>query len=162
MKNNQAKNVKPDDQDLPGYPHYPESEDILNTEENKTERVPVDVENISRSLNVNSTIQNAGAPKSMKAEKSVDPEAEVELVPGNEADVTAEDLAALGEEGLSLDDGDDELLRNRPNPLIVGDSGLDVPGAELDDTSEILGNEDEENNYYSLGGDNHENLENQS
>jgi hypothetical protein len=38
-------------------------------------------------------------------------------------------------------------------------SGLDVPGAELDDVSEEIGEEDEENNYYSLGGDNHENLE---
>ena len=36
---------------------------------------------------------------------------------------------------------------------------LDVPGSELDDDQEIIGNEDEENNYYSLGGDNHESLE---
>ncbi len=39
------------------------------------------------------------------------------------------------------------------------DEGLDVPGAELDDDSEEIGSEDEENNYYSLGGDNHEDLE---
>ena len=32
-------------------------------------------------------------------------------------------------------------------------SGLDVPGAELDDDNEDIGAEDEENNYYSLGGD---------
>jgi hypothetical protein len=30
---------------------------------------------------------------------------------------------------------------------------LDVPGAELDDEAEEIGSEDEENNYYSLGGD---------
>jgi hypothetical protein len=36
---------------------------------------------------------------------------------------------------------------------------LDVPGAEQDDIAEEIGAEDEENNYYSLGGDNHENLE---
>ena len=36
---------------------------------------------------------------------------------------------------------------------------LDVPGAELDDADEAIGEEDEENNYYSLGGDNHEDLE---
>ena len=29
---------------------------------------------------------------------------------------------------------------------------LDVPGAELDDEQEDIGEEDEENNYYSLGG----------
>lgn len=39
------------------------------------------------------------------------------------------------------------------------DNGLDVPGAELDDENEAIGEEDEENNYYSLGGDNHEDLE---
>jgi len=36
---------------------------------------------------------------------------------------------------------------------------LDVPGSELDDERENVGNEDEENNYYSLGGDNHNNLD---
>ena len=36
---------------------------------------------------------------------------------------------------------------------------LDIPGAELDDDQEIIGSEDEENNYYSLGGDNHNDLE---
>lgn len=36
---------------------------------------------------------------------------------------------------------------------------LDVPGAELDDDAEAIGNEDEENNFYSLGGDRHEDLE---
>jgi len=36
---------------------------------------------------------------------------------------------------------------------------LDVPGSELDDEQENVGNEDEENNYYSIGGDNHNNLD---
>jgi len=36
---------------------------------------------------------------------------------------------------------------------------LDVPGSELDDQQESVGSEDEENNYYSLGGDNHNDLE---
>jgi hypothetical protein len=36
---------------------------------------------------------------------------------------------------------------------------LDIPGSELDDQQEITGNEDEENNYYSLGGDDHNNLD---
>jgi hypothetical protein len=38
-------------------------------------------------------------------------------------------------------------------------SDLDVPGSELDDKEESIGNEDEENNYYSLGGDDHNDLE---
>ena len=36
---------------------------------------------------------------------------------------------------------------------------LDIPGAELDDPDEAIGEEDEENNYYSLGGDDHNDLE---
>ena len=36
---------------------------------------------------------------------------------------------------------------------------LDIPVAELDDSNEEIGEEDEENNYYSLGGDNHDDLE---
>ncbi|HEV7380776.1 MAG TPA: hypothetical protein VGN64_13345 [Dyadobacter sp.] len=41
---------------------------------------------------------------------------------------------------------------------LVGDD-LDVPGSEFDDEDEKIGREDEENNYYSLGGDNHERQE---
>jgi hypothetical protein len=36
---------------------------------------------------------------------------------------------------------------------------LDVPGSELDDDQEKIGSEDEENNYYSLGGDDHNDLD---
>jgi hypothetical protein len=41
------------------------------------------------------------------------------------------------------------------------DSGndLDIPGSEYDDNVEDMGMEDEENNYYSLGSDNHSDLE---
>ncbi len=41
----------------------------------------------------------------------------------------------------------------------VSGSDLDIPGSELDDEEENVGSEDEENNYYSLGGDNHNDLE---
>ena len=36
---------------------------------------------------------------------------------------------------------------------------LDIPGSELDDDQEDIGTEDEENNGYSIGGDNHNDLE---
>lgn len=36
---------------------------------------------------------------------------------------------------------------------------LDVPGSELDDEEESVGSEDEENNYYSIGGDDHDDLD---
>ncbi|MEO5910501.1 MAG: hypothetical protein ABIP95_06410 [Pelobium sp.] len=44
------------------------------------------------------------------------------------------------------------------NEDMSGDD-LDIPGSELDDEQESVGSEDEENNYYSLGGDNHNDLE---
>jgi hypothetical protein len=49
-----------------------------------------------------------------------------------------------------------EELSEEPEKL---PEGLDVPGAELDDKDEEIGEEDEENNYYSLGGDNHSDLD---
>ncbi len=58
---------------------------------------------------------------------------------------------------LSLDiDG------NIENPNVETDDmemNLDVPGSELDNSEEKIGSEDEENNYWSLGGENHEDLE---
>ena len=41
----------------------------------------------------------------------------------------------------------------------VSGSDLDIPGSELDDKQENIGSEDEENNYYSLGGDDHNDLD---
>ena len=41
----------------------------------------------------------------------------------------------------------------------VSGDDLDVPGSELDDDQENIGSEDEENNYYSLGGDDHNDLD---
>jgi hypothetical protein len=41
----------------------------------------------------------------------------------------------------------------------VSAGDLDIPGSELDDEQENIGSEDEENNFYSLGGDDHDDLE---
>jgi hypothetical protein len=41
----------------------------------------------------------------------------------------------------------------------VSGDDLDIPGSELDDVQENIGSEDEENNGYSIGGDNHDDLE---
>lgn len=70
------------------------------------------------------------------------------------------------EENLNPDDNS-LLVENEMEGLMnekdfetdhTGDD-LDIPGAELDDNNEAIGEEDEENNYYSLGGDNHDDLE---
>ncbi|TDD74221.1 hypothetical protein [Flavobacterium caseinilyticum] len=41
----------------------------------------------------------------------------------------------------------------------VSGADLDVPGSELDDNLEDIGTEDEENNHYSIGGDDHSSLD---
>jgi hypothetical protein len=41
----------------------------------------------------------------------------------------------------------------------VSGADLDIPGSELDAERENSGNEDEENHHYSIGGDDHTNLE---
>ena len=95
------------------------------------------------------------------AEKmSEDPsDMKVDLVPGNDADLTSDDMEALGASGLSQDMGDDEDLKHRVYPIDFSGNDLDIPGSELDDASEKIGSEDEENNPYSIGGDAHDKLE---
>jgi hypothetical protein len=53
---------------------------------------------------------------------------------------------------------EDDNVKPRNEEDLVSDD-LDVPNAESDDAEEAVGSEDEENNYYSIGGDNHDNLE---
>lgn len=62
------------------------------------------------------------------------------------------------EEKKPFDDKKSPLRQNKDKPHSL-DENLDVPGAELDDADEIIGEEDEENNYYSLGGDDHNDLD---
>jgi hypothetical protein len=75
-------------------------------------------------------------------------------------------------QGIEEEELDPEIILQQPDPdepvkkapvnkkaIDKVDKGLDIPGAELDDQQEEIGTEDEENNYYSLGGDDHENLE---
>lgn len=67
-----------------------------------------------------------------------------------------DDIYSQGEE-LGLDEQGEIIDDEQAEDL--EDDDLDVPGAELDDANEAIGEEDEENNYYSLGGDNHDDLE---
>ena len=73
-----------------------------------------------------------------------------------EANITEDDMEALGPPDLSMDTGEDEPLRQRTHPVDFAGEDLDIPGTELDDANEEVGSEDEENNPYSLGGDRHE------
>ena len=142
-----------------GYPHYPASEDI------------------TRAGNNNGRVNaNDGAQRQQHSNDTVDDrDKETNMVSGTEADVTDEDIKTLNaaEQNMDTTDGrnlvysaldetdDDGEPLNEAGSLATDMTGesLDVPGSELDDNNEFIGEEDEENNYYSLGGDLHENQE---
>lgn len=86
--------------------------------------------------------------KSIK-EEDIDPENIAILKTSNE-----NDLPDSGNENDLIGTGAEFDLAQA-----VTGGDLDVPGSELDDEQEDIGSEDEENNYYSLGGDNHNNLD---
>ena len=73
-----------------------------------------------------------------------------------EKDLDPEDISKVKKSGH-----DDDFVSDINNESDEDRSGsdLDIPGSELDDEQEITGNEDEENNYYSLGGDDHNDLD---
>jgi hypothetical protein len=71
------------------------------------------------------------------------PDSEDEVLHQASLDETDEDGTPLEEKGLDQD---------------LSGEDLDVPGAEDDDADEATGEEDEENNAYSLGGDDHDDV----
>lgn len=88
------------------------------------------------------------------------------------SNVTDEERERLWETSVSMSSDDDVRLRRAElddkdlegAPLNeaedVSGKDLDVPGEENDDAMEDIGEEDEENNEYSLGGDNHDDVPN--
>jgi len=73
-----------------------------------------------------------------------------------EKDINPEDIS----KSKALNETDQYDQNNEKNYTtdVLG-SDLDVPGSELDDEMEKIGSEDEENNYYSLGSDSHNYLD---
>ena len=137
--------VQKKDEKFPGYPHYPSNEDLMD--KRNANEVDIDVENVSRQVKPDKNALKADfSDESMTGDKELNGNT-TEAEP-NESDITNEDLLALGETEQSFG-------------LNIGREGeqLDVPGSEDDDAAEEIGAEDEENNYYSLGGDAHENLD---
>jgi len=119
-------------ENLPGYPYYAASDDIMNSD---ARHLSLDIENPEHPISEDKII----------IEEINDPDLDTPTA----ADVTKEDLEMLGDENLAMDMGDDEDLKQRIFPVDMEGKDLDVPGAELDDEQEAKGSEDEENNLYS-------------
>jgi hypothetical protein len=143
-----------------GYPHYPAKDDITRANNNNGKQPFEKPENPPPRF-VNDTID--------------DRDDEVSIVPGTDADVSAEDVRMLeaADQNMdtmdssnllhssldNLDDDGDPLNEDSSISMDMSGEDLDVPGSSDDDANENIGEEDEENNYYSLGGDLHENQE---
>lgn len=90
-------------------------------------------------------------------------------LPGYPLYPPSEDIYAQGKEEQDIDPEDiskNKMPNEKPGTRNEKDfrddvtgGDLDIPGSELDDQQERVGSEDEENNYYSLGGDAHNDLE---
>jgi hypothetical protein len=87
-------------------------------------------------------------------------------LPGYPSYPAAEDIFSRYKEETNMNpedtsktkDANEKAGKNNEKDFSDDASGgdLDVPGSELDDKQEEIGSEDEENNYYSLGGDAHD------
>lgn len=135
--------------DLPGY--YAPEDDIMSRAKRVEGNLDDEILNAERTRPAHTPVPAEDANVAEGAEDI--------LKPTDRNDLTDEDREALGSKDLSLDMNDDEQLKHRTEPVDFAGTDLDVPGSELDDETEELGSEDEENNSYSIGGDNHENLE---
>lgn len=113
------------DKKFPGYPPYPANEDIMN----RGDQVPLDGDGIP---DISQEIESGESAADNNGKRV-----------GNEELETVNNLNPLEEA--------DEELKERIYPVDFTGGDLDIPGTELDDASEETGNEDEENNSYSLG-----------
>ena len=73
-------------------------------------------------------------------------------------EMPTEDERNLRKAALDNKDSDGTPLNEGSFKRDLSGSDLDVPGTDLDDADESIGEEDEENNEYSLGGDNHDDI----
>lgn len=99
--------------------------------------------------------ENAGIV--MGTEADVLPAEEKELKTSNE-DMPTLDDSNLREAALDNTDDEGELLNEGSSDADVSGEDLDIPGSEDDNLEEAIGEEDEENNTYSLGGDDQDDI----
>ncbi len=135
---------------FPGYPPYPSGEDITQNSQR------VSLRNLHR--------PEDEAAKST-ANKTINPENLDEQ--NSSTDISSEEQSLLDaafqnrrrarpdleEPLLDATDSYGEVLNESHPPYNLEGADLDVPGSEADDADEAIGEEDEENNFYSLGQD---------
>src|SRR4051812_11194439 len=95
MANQKTPDNRGQQEDLPGYPHYPANEDILNPDNGFRKAEGGDVEDLANS---NAISRRVTAQREQTPDAIEDPadDDDLRIVKGTEADVTPDDLIALG------------------------------------------------------------------
>jgi hypothetical protein len=129
----------PDVKDIPGqeHVHVPNNSELADTTISSSDEEGEDVWNDEDVTEDSSNVSDD--------EKAILEEAA--------NDMPTRDERQLREASLDSTDDDGTPLNEKDSFNAISGSDLDVPGAEADDQEEEIGEEDEENNPYSLGGD---------
>lgn len=162
--------------DFPGYPHYDKKEDIMDGRSD-SERVNVDVENLPsfhnattpHRINQNEDQRSSSSPT---GDEGMDTDLGIEM--GTEADVSAEERMMLEDDmyyptqdedrlrQARLDDTDFDGEKLNEDSFGAGQaesgSDLDMDTGPDETLSEAMGQGDEENQYWSLGGGEKDNI----
>ncbi len=105
----------------------------------------------------------------MKKTNNIPDKGTDDTLPGYPIYPASEDIYSKAKklDGINPDDNseikspnvaDDAWNELAPDEILTGED-LDIPGIEASEADEEIGEEDEENSYYSLGGDEHNNLD---
>jgi hypothetical protein len=143
------------------YMELPEMQDIPGQEHIHNAGVPSEMADTTISSDDEEGVRDG---KDLLAD---DGEEDLGIVMGTEADVTKDDMAILGDRDQDMDLGEDELvgkaaLDNVDNEgEALNESGSDLSGEDLDIPEKPDEEDgDEENDYYSLGSDDKDDLDN--
>ncbi len=103
-------------------------------------------------ISKNSAMENPN--KVYPANVTYPPNEDIYHMSKKESEIDPEDISRI--KTSNANDG-----KNNEKSFDEDKSGadLDIPGSELDEQQESIGSEDEENHGYSIGGDNHNDLE---
>lgn len=172
--NNPAKRMDSErnNNEFPGYPHYSKTEDIMDSRSD-AERVNVDVENLPNFHNATTSHRlSPGIEEEGTINNSItdDMDADLGIEMGTDADISEEEKKIL-EDDMYLPTQDEDRLRqarlddtdfdgeklNEESQVESGDD-LDMDTAPEETNKEALGQGDEENQYWSLGSDNNDNV----
>jgi len=139
LKNEESTINLPDVKDIPGqeYVHPPNPGEYADTTISSADEEG----------------ENIWTDNELADDNSAVSDTERKLLDDSANDMPTRDEQSLRRASLDSTDNDGEPLNERTSFNAISGSDLDVPGSEEDDQNEDIGEEDEENNPYSLGGD---------